>query len=187
MSRQQAIVAEGKTKVKAAIPSIVLNLVIAALIWLFGALVFVPLSSQFQVLERISVDRIVSAIFLIALLIAFIRVFGQAKNLADGLSDIIAGSIRREDSDGSHVDRYRGALRLLFYIIGAVIAYMFLYPFLTPIAAPLAGIVFILLAVWAIATIFRVGNVLTEIIHYWANQAGKRIDAVGTEDGGQDA
>lgn len=180
MSRQ--LVTEGKTRIKAAIPSIVLNLVIAALVWAFGALVFVPLSSQFQVLERISIDRIVSAIFLIALLVAFLRVFAQAKSLADGLSDVIAGSIRKEGIDSGHIDQYRGALRLLFYIIGAVIAYMFLYPFLTPIAAPVAGIVFILLALWAISTIFRVGRALTEIIHYWANRASQRIDEVGAED-----
>src|SRR5690554_2544932 len=120
MSHQRAIVTEGKAKIKAAIPSIVLNLVVAALIWVFGALVFVPLSSQFQVLESISVDRIIAVIFLVALLIAFLRVFAQAKNLADGLSDVIAGSIRKAGADASHVDQYRGALRLLFYIIGAV-------------------------------------------------------------------
>jgi len=185
MARQEAIVREGKTKIKASIPSILLNLLIAALIWAFGALVFVPLSSQFQVLERISVDRIVSAIFLIAMLVAFVRVFAKAKNLADGLADIIAGSMRKEDADSSHIDQARGALRLLFYIIGAVIAYMFLYPFLTPIAAPVAGIVFILLAIWAISVIFRVGRTLTDVIYYWAGRAGQRVEEIGTGDGGE--
>lgn len=182
MSERTNIAAEGKVKIKAAIPSILLNLLITVLIWAFGALVFVPLSSQFKVLESISVDRIVAGIFLIAILIAFIRVFAQAKNLADGLADVIAGAVGGESVDESHVQQYRGALRLVFYVIGAVIAYMFLYPFLSPIAAPIAGIVFILLAIWAVSILFSVGSTLTEIVSYWAGLASKRIDDVGQSD-----
>lgn len=177
MAAQHSVASEGKTKIKAAVPSIILNLLITALIWAFGALIFIPLSANFVVLETISIHRIVALIFLIAIAVSFIRVFAHAKNLADGLADVIAAGMRsKKDADQSHIDQYRGALRLLFYVIGAVIGYMFLYPFLAPIAAPIAGIVFIVLAIWSISTLFRVGSTLTEIVYFWADIANRRID-----------
>lgn len=184
MSHANTLSEEGKALIKAAIPSIILNLIIAALIWAFGALIFIPLSVNFVVLQSIAVHRLVSLIFLIAILVAIIRVFSQAKNLADGVADVIAGKMRPKSTDDNHVHQYRGALRLLFYVILATIAYMFLYPFLAPLAAPVAGLVFILLAIWAISTLFRVGSTLTEIVYYWASVANKKIDDTDVVDEG---
>jgi len=96
--------------------------------------------------------------------------------LTDGISDMVAVKFMKDDLNEEKLQHYRSGFRGLGYVLLAIIAYMFFLPLLAGIFAALAGIVLVLLIIWAIFVVIRVGNIFSEDIERKAAEITKKFE-----------
>jgi len=170
---------EGILKLKENIPQIIINLVVAGLIWAFGILVFIPIADMLgnpYLFGLTAVKPIISAIIAIALIIVLLRVTKDFGELMDGIADIIAVKLAGSRVNEEKLKRYRRGLRGLAYLIVAIIAYLFFLPVISGITPVLAGIILIILVIWAVVVLINIGHIFSEEIEEGVRIATKKLE-----------
>ncbi len=160
-------------------PKILVNLAIAVLIWLFAVLVFLPLADTLGdpfIFGLMGMKAIISAIVIIALVIVFLRILKEVSDLIGGLAGLTALQFARGETSDAKLERYRTGFRGIGFIILAVIAYLFFLPMVAGLHPSLAGIILILLLLWAIITLFRVGGTFSEDIERKATEFSQKVE-----------
>lgn len=128
---------------------VVVNVLVAVLIWVLGAYVFLPQAPRTAEAFGIT-EQVVSAIVLVAALLAVVRVFLSVRDLSGALA-IRAFGHREEGHRGRIITRAG------FYLIFGLAAYGLLY-LLGTLYTPLRGIALAVLAIWAILFLFHIGD-----------------------------
>ncbi|ACX72155.1 conserved hypothetical protein [Methanocaldococcus vulcanius M7] len=179
MDMEEKVYEEGILKLKENIPQIIINLVVAGLIWLFGILVFIPIADMLgnpYLFGLSALKPIISAIIAIALIIVLLRVTKDFGELMDGVADIIAVKLAGKRVNEEKLKKYRRGLRGLAYLIVAIIAYLFFLPVISGITPVLAGIILIVLVLWAVTVLINIGHIFSEEIEEGIRIATEKLE-----------
>ncbi|XRO74718.1 hypothetical protein ACO3TA_04820 [Methanocaldococcus sp. 28A] len=189
MNNSEKLFKEGILKLKENIPQIIIRLVIAGLIWLFGVLVFIPIADMLgnpYLFGLTALKPIISAIVFIALVYIFLKIVKDFGELMDGVADIIASKISGERTTADKLKRYRRGLRGLAYLIVAIIAYLFFLPIMAGMSPVIAGIVLIILVIWGVIVLINIGNIFSDEIEEGIRLALAKLEKIGEKKEGEE-
>jgi len=137
---------------------VVLSVGAAILIWLFGQLVFIPISKGMaQLFLGYPVHAIVNFIFVVALAIIIFTVFVDIRKLTGGIAGVLAYQFGKASGEVS-VDSFRHykiALDGILYVIIVSVAYLLFAQYLGDIHPALPAIILILIVVWSVFALWR--------------------------------
>jgi hypothetical protein len=137
---------------------VVLSVGAAILIWLFGQMVFIPISKGLeQVFLGYPVHAIVSFIFVVALAIIIFTVFIDIRRLTGGIAGVLAYQVGKASGEISveSFRHYRIALDGILYVIIVSLTYLLFAQYLGDIHPAIPAIVLILIVVWTIFALWR--------------------------------
>lgn len=126
------------------LPNTLINLFAAVLIWLFGALVFLPAASR---IAPVALPLACSLILLIGFSIFIFKSFCGLRVLLETASDVLAYEYLRKKTE-IPVERLRVLVKHIVYVVAILILYALYSPFLAAIHPSLAGLVLIPIVLW---------------------------------------
>lgn len=134
------------------LPDTLINLSAAVLVWLFGALAFLPAAS------RIAPEVLPLACALILLIgfsIFVFRAFGGLRVLLGAASNVLAYEYVRRRRTKTPVERLKSVVRCIVYVAAVLILYALYSPFLATIHPSLASLVLIPIVLWVFLMLLR--------------------------------
>ena len=186
-----AVKKEAANKIRKSLPALVFTILAAVLIWVFGNLVFIPLAEGVSLYGGWPLDRVISFVILIALLAIILRAMLALTRISDGISTYLAvelGRIRPKEFSETTLRRYRSFLRGIVYTILIVLIYILIQDYLNYIHPALAGVVLLIIVIWAILLLYqggtKVAGEITKTLEYMGEQAVKIIEGDTKEDKG---
>jgi len=152
-----------------------INIGIAIVIWLVGNLVFIPISRGLFV-GIYAMTQLVDLIILIALLVLVVRIIGEIRAVTDSAAIMAAQySSGNGAIEQSEVSNFRGAFRGFLYVLIVAAAYLLLSAQLDILYPALAGVVLLVIVVWAVYTLFRSGTLLSRTVDRHFRRWGSRL------------
>lgn len=137
------------------LPSTLINLSTAVLIWLFGALVFLPAAYR---IEPRGVPLACSLILLVGFSIFVFKAFGGLRLLLGSTSDVLVYEYMRRRKAEIPIEKLKTVVRCVIYVVAALILYALYSPFLAAIHPSLSGLVLILIVLWIFWMLFKTVN-----------------------------
>ena len=167
---------ESREALVGAVPSITLGIIAAILLWLFGHLIFIPISQGIE-WYGYPLPQILTFIILVGLAIFVFKILVDVRRTVDALAGLVACEIGAPyDVTPIEVGHYRTTLRGILNVIVVSLAFLLFSDYLALIHPALSGVLLIAIVVWAIFEIWRaVKAVSEEIRHYSAEWAGKAL------------
>jgi len=167
---------ESREVLVGAVPSMTVGVVAAILLWLFGNLIFIPISEGIE-WYGYPLTQILTFIILVGLAIFVLRILVDVRRAVDALAGLAACEIGAPyDVTPAEVDHYKTALRGILYVIIVSLAFLLFSDYLARIHPALSGVVLIAIVAWGIFEIWRaVKAVSEEIRRYSAVWAGKAL------------
>lgn len=158
-------------------PKVALMIGVAVLVWLFGNLVFIPLSEGLM-LRQYPVTQIISLIILSTLAMLVLSAVVQTRRLTNAAAGFLAYSIgaRRGEVTQEELDHYRTALTGISMVLIIALAFLLFSANLTTIHPALTGIALIVAVIWAMVTLWRSGSALAAEIKTAADELAKRVE-----------
>jgi len=138
------------------LPSTVINLSTAVLIWLFGVLVFLP--AAYRIVPR-ELPLACGLILLVGFSIFVFKAFGGLRLLLESTPDVLAYEYIRRRKAKIPVERLTTVVRCIIYVVAALILYALYSPFLVAIHPSLSGLVLVTIVLWIFWTLFKTVNV----------------------------
>jgi hypothetical protein len=167
----------------------------AIIIWVFGQLVFIPISKGMEpifegypmdmiirqlvfipiskgmepIFEGYPMDMIISFIIVVALAVIIFTVFLDIRKLTSGIAGVLAYEFGKASGEVrvESLRHYRIALDGIIYVIVISLAYLLFAPYLGEIHAAIPAVVLILIVVWAVFALWRSCRAIaTEISRY---------------------
>lgn len=126
------------------LPDSLINLSFAALVWLFGVLVYLPAAAK---IDPFGLEIICSLIILLVFSTFLFRGLKTLPKLLESTSTVLAYKwldIRKKKLTESDVEKTRSWMYQLLNIIVVVIGFMFLSPLLSGINPSINGLAFII-------------------------------------------
>lgn len=152
--RESIARAELVSALKEHLPNTLENLFIAALIWLFGALVFLPAATRITSVEA---PLVIALILLIAFTLFIFKASGGLHLLLPVASEIFAHKyIQWKKGIEKPTERMKERFRCTIYVLAVLILYTSYLPFLLPIHPSLAGLAFIPIVLWIFLMILKI-------------------------------
>jgi len=139
------------------LPNTLINLSTAVLIWLFGALVFLP--AAYMIAPR-GLPLACSLILLTGFSIFVFRAFGGLRLLLEATSDVLAYEYTRKRKAKISIERLKTVVRCVIYVAAVLILYALYSPFLVAIHPSLSGLVLITIVLWILWMLFKAVNAL---------------------------
>ncbi|MFP4196603.1 MAG: hypothetical protein ACLFS6_03005 [Methanomassiliicoccales archaeon] len=140
------------------------TVMMALLVWLFGVLVFIPIAGSFGAESRGIVTLVIFLVFAVMLL----RSVPGLRRFIDLLSVVLARKygVPRGADEGQARVYYRS----LVGIVSLFVVYLLFLPLLLNFHHAIAGIVLILVIMWAFALFLRVLKVLAPSLERWLSE-----------------
>lgn len=169
---------EFRETIASALPTIVLDVSAAILIWLFGILVFVPIAEGIYFFGY-PLPQILNFIIIVALAVIVLRILIDVRRMIEGIAGFAACEIGAPyEVSTEEVEHYKTALKGIFDIIVVSLIYMLFVEFLTRIHPALSGVALLAIVIWAIYRIWRVVQAVSEEIRrYTAAWAQKTLSS----------
>lgn len=137
------------------LPSTVINLFTAVLIWLFGVLVFLP--AAYTIAPR-ELPIACGLILLVGFSIFVFKAFSGLRLLLESAPDVLAYEYIRRRKTKIPVERLRTMVRCIIYVVAALILYALYSPFLATIHPSLSGLALVTIVLWIFWTLFKTVN-----------------------------
>ncbi len=137
------------------LPNTLTNLFAAVLIWLFGALVFLP--AAYRIAPR-GLPLACSLIILTGFSIFVFRAFAGLRLLLDATSDVLAYEYIKRKKTNFPIEKPKTAVRCILYITAALVLYLLYSSFLVAIHPSLSGLVLIPIVLWFFLMLFKTVN-----------------------------
>jgi len=137
------------------LPNTLTNISTAVLIWLFGALVFLPAAYRIAPEE---LPLACSLILLTGFSIFVFRAFSGLRLLLEATSDVLAYEYIRMRKTKIPIERLKIAVRCIIYVVITLVLYALYSPFLVAIHPSLSGLVLIIIVLWIFWTLFKAVN-----------------------------
>lgn len=160
---------------------VVLSIGAAIIIWVFGQLVFIPISKGMQPIFDYPMHQIVSFILVVALAVIIFTVFLDIRKLTGGVAGVLAYEFGKASGEISikSLRHYRIALDGILYVIIVSLTYLLFASYLGEIHPAIPAIVLILIVVWAVFALWRSCRAIAaEVGRYtekWAEELEKRV------------
>jgi uncharacterized membrane protein len=152
-----------------------INVGIAIVIWLVGNLVFIPISRGLFV-GVYAMTQLVDVIILIALLVLVFRIVTEIRAVTDSAAVMTAYYSRGSGAiEQSEVGDFRSAFRGFLYVLIVAAAYLLVSAQLDILYPALAGVVLLVIVVWAVYTLFRSGTALSRTVDRHFKILGSRL------------
>jgi len=167
---------ESREALVGTVPSIMVGVIAAILLWVFGQLIFIPISQGIE-WYGYPLTQILTFIILVGLAIFVVRILADVRRAVDGIAGLAACEIGAPyDVTPAEVEHYKTALRGILYVIVVSLAFLLFSDYLARIHPALSGVVLIAIVVWAIFEIWRaVKAVSEEIRRYSTEWTGKAL------------
>jgi len=158
-------------------PRIAVNLAIAVLVWVIGNYVFIPIAQGYFI-QSIAVTQLINLIVLIALAVILLMILKELRDLSDAAAGVVAYELgsRKGEVTKDELHNYKIAFHGLLYVFVAAAAFLLLGNQLSLLHPALAAVVLLVIVIWAIATLFRVGHALSDTVHDYAAEWAKRLE-----------
>ncbi len=157
------------------VPSIVLYVVAAVLVWLFGRLVFLPIAEGIE-WYGYPLPQILNFIILATLAVLVLRVLVDVRRAVGAAAGIAACEIGAPyDVSPEEVGHYKTAFRGIVYVIVVSLAFMLFADYLADIHPGLSAVVLIVVVVWAIYQIWSSVRAISEEIKRYSSEWAKKI------------
>lgn len=140
---------------RAHLPSTLINLSTAVLIWLFGALVFLPAAYR---IEPKGVPLACSVILLFGFSIFVFKALGGLRILLESTSDVLAYEYMQRRKLKISIEKLKTVVRCITHVVAALIIYALYSSFLTAIHPSLSGLVLIVVVLWIFWLLFKTVN-----------------------------
>jgi hypothetical protein len=157
-------------------PRVALNVGVAVLVWLFGNLVFIPIS-QGLFLGQYAVTEILSLIVLVTIAILIIGIVVQVRHLSNAAAGLVAYIVgaRKGEVTQAELSHYRTAVTGIVMVCVVALAFLLLSTNLSVIHPALAGIALIVVVLWAMLTLWRAGRAIASEIRVAADNLAKKL------------
>jgi hypothetical protein len=168
---------ESREALIGAVPSITVGIIAAILLWLFGHLIFIPISQGIE-WYGYPLPQILTFMILVGLAIFVVRILADVRRAVDSLAGLAACEIGAPfDVTPAEVSHYKTALNGILYVVVVSLAFLLFSEYLALIHPALSGVVLMAIVAWAIYQIWRaVKAVSEEIRRYSAEWAGKALE-----------
>ncbi|HID27818.1 MAG TPA: hypothetical protein EYP22_08405 [Methanosarcinales archaeon] len=166
---------EARRDIYDSLPKLVVYVSIAILIYLFAMLVFRPLGDGLYI-SYIQTSDIILGIGIIAILILLWRVIGEVRDICNALGGLIAANVGREGASEDEIAHYQKAVKGIIYVFAVVIAFLFIGSMLMEISGGFAGIVLIIIFLWAVWTLYSAGMALSTEIELTSKEFTQKLE-----------
>ena len=158
-------------------PKVAINVVIAILVWVVGNYVFIPISQGYFV-QTWAVSWLINLIVLVALAVILVLILKELRDLSDAAAGLAAYELgsRKGDVTKEELHNYKIAFHGLLYVFVAAAAFLLLGNQLSLLSPAIAAIVLVLVVIWAIVTLFRIGRALSDTVHEYAQEWAKKLE-----------
>ncbi|MFB0501619.1 MAG: hypothetical protein ACETVP_04040 [Candidatus Bathyarchaeia archaeon] len=161
---------------------VVLSIGAAIIIWVFGQLLFIPISEGMeQMWLGYPVKAFVSFIIVVALAIIVFTIFIDIRKLTSGIAGVVAYEFGKASGEVKieSLRHYRIALDGIIYVIIVSLAYLLFAQYLAEIDRAIPAILLVLIVIWAVFALWRSCRAIaTEVGRYtakWAEELEKRV------------
>ena len=137
------------------LPSTLVNLSTAVLIWLFGVLVFLPAAYRIEPRE---LPLACGLILLVGFSIFIFKAFGGLRLLLESTPDVLAHEYIRRRKAKISVERLKAVVRCTIHVVATLVLYVLYSPFLAVIHPSLSGLVLVTMVLWIFWTLFKTVN-----------------------------
>lgn len=138
---------------------VLLSIVAAILIWIFGEMIFIPIAKSMTdtIFLGYPVNAIVSFIIVAVLAIIIFSVFIDIRRLTNAMAGVIAYEVGKASGEVNieSLRHYRTALDGIIYVIVVTLAYLLFADYLAQIHPAIPAIVLILIVIWSIFALWR--------------------------------
>jgi hypothetical protein len=178
-SNIEEVYIESAKKLRVSLPKFVILVSSVALIWLFGTALLIPVGKGIFV-SNIEVSEVVNLIVVVTIFILIIASFREIKNVADALAGFViyfVGS-ERDSTVLTRLKRLQKSFRNMAYVILVSLFFLLFRQLLDKIHEALAGVVWIVVVLWAIVSIISVIMAMSTEIEEAAHVFAEKIDRV---------
>jgi hypothetical protein len=134
------------------LPNTLINLSTAVLIWLFGALVFLPAAYR---VERTALPLLCSLILLIGFSIFVFKASSGLRRLLETTSNVLAYEYTRRKEAKIPMERLQTLVKCIIYVVAILIICALYSPLLAAIHPSLTGLILIPVLIWIFWMSFR--------------------------------
>ncbi len=168
---------ESKVAIVGAVPAIMVGVIAAVLLWLFGNLIFLPISEGIEWFGY-PLTQILTFIIMIGLGIFVMKILVDVRRAVDALAGLAACEIGAPyDVTPKEVGHYKTALRGILYVVIVSLAFLLFSDYLARIHPALSGLVLISIVGWSIFEIWRAVKAISEEIkNYSAEWTAKALE-----------
>lgn len=166
---------ESNKAIADALPTIVMDVSAAVLVWLFASLVFIPISEGIN-FYGYPLTRILNFVVLVALAVILLKILRDVRSMIDGVAGFLACEIGAPyDVSQEEVEHYQTAMRGIFRVIVVSLAYLLFVDFLSGIHPALSGVTLLVVVIWAIYEIWRVVQAISSEIRRYTTQWSQKL------------
>ncbi len=164
-----------RTAITESLPTIILDVAAAVLIWLFGRLVFLPIAEGIDVFGY-PLPEILNLIILIALIMIVLKILVDVRTFITGLTGWIAEKIGTSyDVSDNELNNIKKALVGLIEVVAMAFAYMLLTDYMAGIHPALSGVVLISFVIWAIFKLWGAVQAISAEIRRYATAISRKV------------
>ncbi len=144
-------------KLRSSLPKFVIFLGSAFLVWMIGTLLLIPLGIGVHI-GSIEAEKIINVIVIVAIIILIFGSYREIKDVADAAAGFVTYYVGngRTKVHSTRIEKLKKTFRSLAYVILVSILFLIFKSLLDSVHPALAGIVVILISVWAIVAIITV-------------------------------
>lgn len=162
-------------KLRAGLPKSAIFLGAAALIWLFGTNILIPLGENVFIYGTES-SKIINLIVIISIFVMIATSFREIRDVADAAAGFVTyfvGNGKRSVEE-TRLNKLRKTFRNLSYVILAAIVFLMFKPVLDGFHPALSGIVVVLISIWSVVSLYAVvmamsGEIEEAAVHFSKN------------------
>ena len=164
-------------EIRESAPKVAINIAIAILVWVIGNYVFIPISQGYFI-QSWAVPWLINLLVLVALVIILVMILKELRDLSDAAAGLAAYELgsRKGEVTTEQLHDYKVAFHGLLYVFVAAGAFLLLGNQLSLLSPAIAALVLILVVIWVIATLFRVGHALSDTVHEYAQEWAKKLE-----------
>ena len=164
-----------RTAITQSLPTIILDVAAAVLIWLFGRLVFLPIAEGIDVFGY-PLPEIMNLIILVALIMIVLKILLDVRIFITGLTGWMAEKIGASyQVTDDELNNMKKALVGLIEVVAMAFAYMLLSDYMAGIHPALSGVVLISFVVWAIFKLWGAVQAISGEIRRYATAISKKV------------
>lgn len=157
-------------------PRILATVCMAVLIWLFARLVFMPLALKYS-LMGVPLQQLISIAAMLVLAALWAGVLKPVLNLADAAAEYLVHELgaRSHGSAEEELGSCRTAFRGVTHVVMATALFLLVKDFLDVLHPAISAALLLLMAVWSIAVLIKVGDSLSGLVERYMRELTEKL------------